>query len=170
MSNILYNKWKNDDTLPLECLINTIFIYKEYRDIVQFDTTYYESRKVRNKIAEFVDSLNNIIKREDSSGNIIVYLQKKQEEIENKLRRIGKGSIDGAFRTSKFADMLEPVFYTLKGRWPSIFQKKRDYSSFNQCHTSIRSNRSSAYTNVEPSYSSKNSSSVQFLHQSFKTS
>ena len=139
MSDYLYNKWKSDENLPLECLINIMFLYKGHRDIVQFDITYYESKKVRDKILEFVGSLNNIIRRKDSSGNIVVYLKNKQEQVENKLLKIGKGSIDGAFRTSEFADMLDPVFYTLKGQWPSIFNKNRIVQvSINIIHPSGR--------------------------------
>ena len=130
MSDYLYNKWKNNENLPLECLINIMFLYNEHREIVQFDITYYESKKVRDTILEFVDSLtknriNPIIKRKDSNGNIVVYLKEKQEQVEKKLLKIGKGSIDGAFRTSEFADMLDPVFYSLKGKFPSIFNKNR---------------------------------------------
>ena len=33
MSQCFYDTWKDDKFLPIECLINTILLYKEYRKI-----------------------------------------------------------------------------------------------------------------------------------------
>ena len=148
MSNYFYNKWKNDEWLPIECLINTMLLYKGYRNIVQFDITYYDTYDARERIQEFADSCVNVIQQQDSRGNIVMYLKTKQDQIERKLLKIGNGNINDAFRTSGFADMLDSNFYTLKGQFPSIFKKKKNCSSFNQCHTSIWSNWTTSYTNV----------------------
>lgn len=120
-----YNTWKDDSELPIECLINTILLYKEKRQIVQFDLNYYQNNNTQRKVKQFVNSCIDIVEKEDSIGNIVIYLKKNKESIEKKLMKIGKGNIENAFRTSKFADILDPVFYSIKGPYPSIFQKNR---------------------------------------------
>ena len=139
MSNKFYNDWKDDKWLPIECLINTMLLCKGYRDIVQFDITYYDTLNARERIQEFANSCKNVIQQQDSRGNIVMYLREKQKQIERKLLKIGNDDIHNAFRTSEFADMLDSNFYTLKGPFPSIFKKNRIVQvSINVIHPSGR--------------------------------
>ena len=132
MSCDIYNTWKDDEDLPIECLINTILLYNKHREIIQFDLSYYDSSKIKERIKEFLSCCKNIITKEDANGNIIVYLHENKQHVEKKLSHC-------AFRTSEFADLLDPLFYSIKGSWPSIFAKKRIVQvSFNIIHPSGR--------------------------------
>ena len=125
MSQCFYDTWKDDKFLPIECLINTILLYKEYRKIVQIDMTYYDNNDVKNRIKEFATSCQNIIKREDEKNNIIMYLVKHEKVIEERLKDIGNGNIYNAFYTGGFSDLLDPIFYSYRGNWPSILNQKQ---------------------------------------------
>ena len=125
MSSYFYNKWKNHTSLPIECLINMILLYRKKRQIIQFDISYYTKSTTKSTIREFADQCQNVVIRTDSSDNIVIYLKENQEKIEKKLCKIGQGSIESAFRTGEFADMLDPIFYSCKGSFPGVFKKNR---------------------------------------------
>ena len=135
----LYNRWKNDIYLPIECLINMILLYMRKRLIVQFDLTYYTDSKVKIAISNLVKDCNNdIFKWEDSSGNIIVYLKIMQNKIEKKLLIIGDGDIRAAFRTSEFATLLDSRFYLCK--CPKKFSKLFTYPNLVQVSINVIQN------------------------------
>ena len=125
MSESFYRKWKNEEFLPIECLINMVLLYRKKRNIVQFDISYYDDPNIKSTVRRFAASCRRIVRRSDTSNNIVVYLKEKQHAIETRLRKIGGGNIDAAFRTAEFADMLDPIFYACKGEFPSVLYKPR---------------------------------------------
>ena len=128
METHFYKKWKHKKDLPIECLINMMLLLRDVRSVIQFDISYYTDENVKQNVIQFVNSCfttYNIVVHEDSLENIIIYLEKNKVKIEKKLCKIGKGVLENAFRTSKFADVLDKNFYETKGRFPFIFKKKR---------------------------------------------
>ena len=110
MDMCLYKQWKRNPNLPIECLLNTALLYAGQRNVVQFDTTYYDDPTVRATIKEFVDSLTGVVVRLDASGNIILYLTSAAMSIEETLKE-RDGSIEGGFQSTTFARMLDEQFY-----------------------------------------------------------
>ena len=109
-----YSLWKNDPDLPIEVLVNLSLLREGHRTIIQIDTTYYDDPRTTHKIRHVVNSCTDWVTRCDDAGNIAVYM--KHNTVERKLTAVGKAG---------FADLLDPVFYSIKGPWPSIFDKKR---------------------------------------------
>jgi hypothetical protein len=102
-----------------------VLLYRKKRTVVQFDISYYDDPKIKSTIRRFAASCRRIVRRYDTSNNIVVYLKEKQHTIETKLLKIGRGNIDDAFRTADFADMLDPIFYACKGEFPAVLYKPR---------------------------------------------
>lgn len=123
---LMYSHWKNFENLPLECIVNMCLLFKGVRNIIQIDISYYDKQETLeciNKFLEYYDQ--HIIKYRDVQENIIVYLKTNQAKLEKKLTTIGSGFIVNAFRNTKFADVLDPIFYQSKGKFPDIFNKHR---------------------------------------------
>ena len=125
-SRTVYSAWKDYDELPIECLINMCLLLNGKRNIIQFDITFYDDQTTKDCIDDFLEFCDEqIIKYRDIQDNIVIYLKKNREKIEKQLLGIGNGYIMNAFRTTKFADVLDPIFYKSKGNFPEIFKKKR---------------------------------------------
>lgn len=121
----LYNSWKDVEYLPIECVVNMVLLHMEAREIIQFDVSYYEDEETKEAIQYFLRSLRGTRTYTDGYGNIVVFLEKNREKVEEKLKRIGSGDVDKAFRTADFADMLDPEFYKSRADLTRIFKKGR---------------------------------------------
>ena len=113
-SMILYNKWKTNDDLPIECLLNIVLLYMKKRKIIQIDMTYYTVLVTIEAIHAILNDCVDHIVKYDSRRNIIMYLKCNQKQIERQLIRIGDGILTNAFRTSAFGTLLDPNFYACK--------------------------------------------------------
>lgn len=115
----LYNEWKG--RLPIECLLNVVLLYQRVRLVVQIDSTYY-TEEARNDIERFICQCEGLVVRSDALCNRILYLERNKDDVERRLKAFGDGaSVESGFRTSKFADMLDPTFYQCKGPFPHVF-------------------------------------------------
>lgn len=123
--SVLYNTWSTCVNLPIECLVNTVLLYNEQRNIIKMDTTYY-NKEQKECVQFFLSKCTGIIIKKDFHENNIVYLEKNKMEIEIELKKLGCGEVECAFRTPGFADMLDAHFYSCKADLSSIFDKNRE--------------------------------------------
>ena len=126
----IYEEWKGCASLPIECLVNTVLLFKRQRMVIQMDVTFYTGfiDDVCETIQEFVNSVKSlVISHTDSVGNIVLYLKSRQKEVETALVFDSAGCVDvsRSFRTAAFADLLDLRFYAAKAEFPAIFEKPR---------------------------------------------
>ena len=77
ISNLLYNKYCKDSSIPIECLVNICLLFNGKRDIIQFDAYLYDD-DLWNNINIFLESdiiiQKYLILYEDSNKNIVLYI------------------------------------------------------------------------------------------------
>ena len=117
----MFERWKDNETVPIECLFNMMLLFLSQRQIVQLDISYYDDGQAE-AVRKFVATYANLIRtHEDKSRNIIIYLRSRAEETEKELINIGGGELGRAFHTAGFATLLDPRFYQCKGDLKTLF-------------------------------------------------
>ena len=111
-----YVRWREDARVPIECSVNVMMMYKELRRVVQVDVTYYccYPPTTMSAVEEMVASLSEdeVVRRTDHSGNIVLYLSKNRESVERQLRSWSlDGTVEGGFQSVQFSRLLDPHFY-----------------------------------------------------------
>lgn len=107
-----YEVWKG--RVPIECAVNAALLYNGERDVVQFDVTYYDSPEERLAVESLAHALreDGCVDRYDASGNIVLYLKRNAAHVEaSLLQQTDDGTVEGGFRTTAFARLLDPHFY-----------------------------------------------------------
>lgn len=117
-----YYQWK--DLAPIECVVNVALLYIGERRVVQLDVTYYDDLKDRQSIERLVASADECVQRRDPSGNIVLYLRANAPSIEAELRA-QDGTVEGGFRSKRFARLLDPSFYVCSADLSSVFKRER---------------------------------------------
>ena len=115
-AQIFYNRWKHD--LPIEYVVNICLLLSKRRNVIQLDVDKHLS--ILSLSAVLTELSENVIRHYDSYGNIILYLVSNKTWIEKKLVEIGNGEISKAFRTGRFADLLDRDFYHCRAPFPAI--------------------------------------------------
>jgi hypothetical protein len=121
----VYEEGSADALLPIECVVNVMLLYAEVRLVVQLDVTFYTDARTIDAIHSFVRRCPDVCTRYDAMGNVVLYLEAQRVRVERRLKRIGRGDPDAAFRTTKFGAMLDSVFYACETAFPAVLLRPR---------------------------------------------